>query len=465
MGTQVNEMRLWAEHEFGCAVLGDQRRTRRLVDVACSIGHNPQGVLAPSFSNYAETKAAYRLFDSDAVEFSAVGANHWSNTEQRCRQPGEYLLIEDTSELDFTSHEAAQGLGHIGDTRGRGVLLHSTLALRIEDWTVHGETEVSVQGLLGQVCWTRQDAPRKSHESRTQRMKRARESDRWGKLFEKLPPPSPKTEWTYMADREGDIYETLLRCRGKEMGFIVRACQSRALECDSRDVFEVVSVAPLLGKLQVQLRARPGQPARTARVSLRATAVTLRPPYRYGTELHSISVNVVEAREEQAPPGIEPIHWVLLSSWPVETLAQVIRVVKTYGKRWLVEEFHKALKSGAHVEEIQLATLDRIEPLVALLSIVAIRLLSAKVMSSEKKETPLGPDDADPVMLKVLEAKLGKPVKHWTHGALLIAIARMGGFISYNKTPGWKTIWRGWQFLSTLMQGYELAQGHKKCVQ
>lgn len=465
MGAQVNEMRSWAECEFGSAVLGDRRRTRRLVDVACSIGHDPQGVLAPSFSNYAETKAAYRLFDADAVDFSAVGAGHWSNTERRCRQPGEYLLIEDTTELDFTSHEAAQGLGHIGNARGRGLLLHSTLALRIEDWKENGETEVSVQGLLGQTCWTRQDPPRRSHETRAQRMKRPRESDRWGRLFEKLPAPPAQSAWTFLADREADIYETLMRCRAKGMGFIVRACRPRALEFDTRDAFEAVRAAPLQGQIEIPLRARPGQPARIARVSLRATSIILRPPFRPGSQLPSISVNVVEAREEQGPPGIEPIHWVLLTSWPVETFAEIIRVVKTYGKRWLAEEFHKALKSGTHVEEIQLSTLQRIEPLIALLSVIAIRLLSAKLMSTEKKETPLGPDDADPVTLKVLEAKLGKPGEGWTHGTMLMAIARMGGFIPYNKTPGWKTIWRGWQYLSVLVQGYELAQGHKKCVQ
>jgi hypothetical protein len=36
--------------------------------------------------------------------------------------------VQDGSQLDFTMHDV-EGLGRIGNERGRGILMHSTLAL------------------------------------------------------------------------------------------------------------------------------------------------------------------------------------------------------------------------------------------------------------------------------------------------------------------------------------------------
>lgn len=464
MGAGIHELRAWAEREFGAAPLGDARRTRRLLDVACAIGHHPQGVLASSFSTYADVKAAYRLFDAAPVSFAAVGATHWQNTARRCRAPGAYLLPEDTTTLDFTSHAAAEGLGPVGDTHGRGLLLHSTLALRIEAWTPDGKPEVSVQGLLHQQCWARQDPPLKRRETRAQRAQRPRESARWASAYSGREALPPGVSWTLLADREGDVYETLLRSLDFQADFIVRAYQARSVEGVDGGLFEAVAQAPIQGGLDVALRARPGQAARTARMVLRAAAVTLRPPYRPGRRLEALRVNVVEAFEASPPKGVAGLRWVLLTSWPVDDFERTMRVVHAYTRRWLVEEFHKALKSGAHVEKIQLQERERIEPLVALLSVVAVRLLSAKTMSEAQREELLRPEDADPAMLAILEHQGGKPAAGWTYGALILAIASLGGFIPHNKKPGWQVLWRGWSRLLPLMQGYELALALKKCV-
>src|SRR3954451_16211079 len=87
---------------------------------------------------------------------------------------------------------------------------------------------------------------------------------------------------------------------------------------------------------------------RTARLEVRSATVRLRGPPRPGGRLADLTINVVEAREGgAAPPGAQkPLCWVLLTALPVATLGQCLRVVRVYRLRWLIEEFHKALKTG-----------------------------------------------------------------------------------------------------------------------
>src|ERR1700758_4842999 len=101
----------WAQHEFGFAQLGDQRRNKRLVNVATRLAVNPGGTLPQAFPKWAELKGAYRLFDQPQATHPNILAPHLENTLERCRQPGEYLIIEDTTLLDYSGSAAALELG------------------------------------------------------------------------------------------------------------------------------------------------------------------------------------------------------------------------------------------------------------------------------------------------------------------------------------------------------------------
>jgi len=52
---------------------------------------------------------------------------------------------------------------------------------------------------------------------------------------------------------------------------------------------------------------------------------------------------VWEGTGPAAAPGLE---WRLLSDQPVTDLAQALNCVRQYTRRWLMEDFHKALKTG-----------------------------------------------------------------------------------------------------------------------
>ena len=194
----------WAESEFALAQLGDQRRTQRLVKIGTQLVQCPGGTLPQAFPGWSELKAAYRFFNQPKVTFEQIQQPHWRRTRAACQAPGEYLLIEDTSELDYTDHPATEEMGVIGDGRGQGLLLHTTLAVRIEGWDLEERPQGIVLGVLAQQCWSRWGRPQRSQETRRQLMSRVRESQRWAAVLEEGGPPAGST-WIYLADREADF--------------------------------------------------------------------------------------------------------------------------------------------------------------------------------------------------------------------------------------------------------------------
>ncbi|MEP7359814.1 MAG: IS4 family transposase, partial [Anaerolineales bacterium] len=274
--------------------------------------------------------------------------------------------------------------------------------------------------------------------------------------------PPAGAQWIYVADREADFYEPLQICREQGMDFVIRARTDRRLADEGGHLHQTLGQAPLLQETKVELGARPGQAARTARVQLRSVRVDLDGPWRPGGWQDPLrEVGVVEVREVGAPAGVEPLHWILLTSLPGQTVAQVERVVGRYHARWWIEEYHKALKSGAGVEQSQLAEAGRLQALVAVLAVVAVRLLSTKLLARSRPDTFEAAESFGPEMLTLLEQKIGPPVGGWTNAKLMVSVARLGGFIGRRSDgmPGWQTIWRGWQRLIWMLEGATLTRG------
>lgn len=481
MHTTLMEPKDWAMMEFGGADLGDLRRTRRLMRVAQCLCQQSHGTLPPSFDDWSQLKAAYRLLEEPDVHYEDILAPHMRRVQEECRRPGEYLLVEDTTELDFTSHEAARDLGRIGDDQGRGLLLHSTLAMRIEHWTQWQEPVVTVLGLAAQKCWARtMPTIGRGREKKRDRLKRQRESQRWAAAVEQIGLPPKAVRWTYVADRESDIYEAFIRCRQQQWDFIIRASQPRAQSQEDGSVFDAVAAAQVLGRFTMELRSRPqrrirpngkGQrskvrlahQARSVELEVRACSVELRGPWRPEGWLGPCQVSVVEAKEVNPAQGDEPIHWVLLTSWPCQSLEQALRAVKAYSRRWLIEEYHKCLKTGTRIQDSQLSTARSIEALLGILAVAAVRLLNRKLLATAAPQEPVAAGEVGQEVLAILEAHYGLPSGGWTNKSLLTAVAKLGGFPARkgDGSPGWLTLWRGWNLLMPMVRGFELGRGQR----
>lgn len=453
----------WAQIQFGSAQLGDRRRTQRLITMASRLAENPTGTLPQAFPSWKELKAAYRLLDH--VEFGPeeIQAPHRQASLQICREPGEYLLIEDTTTLDFSSHPRTEQLGFIGNGRGRGLLLHSTLAVRVEGWKSDEEPEGVAVGLLGQTGWIRTQQGLR-YQNWRHRLSRRRESERWARVLDQLGCPPSGCRWIYVADRESDFHEPLQRCLRHGEDFIIRGYQDHKVVGEDPSLFVALEKAAVLGVSRLSLRGRNGEPARQVSVSLRACRVKLKPPGRLEGLQEEVELNVVEAREQSPSPGAEPLHWILLTSLPCRSLAALKRIVARYAMRWWIEQYHKALKSGAGIQESQLEKGFRIENLLAVLAVVAVRLVNTQWLARNRPDEPVEPESFGATALQILGALYQTPEGGWTNRSVLIAVAKMGGFLA-RKTdglPGWQTIWRGWSQLTFMSRGAEILNEKQK---
>ncbi len=212
------------------------------------------------------------------------------------------IYYEDTTALDYSSHRRAKQLGFIGNGRGRGIWLHSTLGVRMEGWGSDQEPEGIALGLVDQKSWIRTQKGLR-HQNWRQRMAHRRESDRWAKVLDEMGRPPPGCRWIYEADREGDFYEPIDRCRRNGIDFIIRGFRDHKLAQGDKHLFEALDKAPVQGESRVQLRSRNGEAARQATVSLRSCRVSLKGPWRPQGKQEDVEVNVVEVREVAPPPG------------------------------------------------------------------------------------------------------------------------------------------------------------------
>jgi Transposase DNA-binding/Transposase DDE domain len=446
----------WAQTEFALAQLGDQRRTQRLVKIATRLAQSPGGTLPQAMPCWQELKAAYRFFSQPRNSYEQILRPHWERTHRACLEPGEYLLIEDTTHLDYSAHPATEDLG-INGRCGRGLSLHSTLAMKVMAWDLEQRPEAVVVGLLGQQCWAQ--AHRPAGETKVERLYRSnRVSKRWAEVLTTSSGPAQGSHWTYIADREADFYEPIQHCQQRGVDFVIRAFHDRRLADGTGHLRDSLSQAGVLGQMEIELRARPGTSARRARVQVSSAGIGLSGPWRPGGwQADLAGINVVEVQELEPPAELEPLHWILLTSLPCASLTEGRRIAGRYCARWHIEEYHKALKSGAGVEESQLEKAHRLETLIAVLALVAVRLLNTKLLARACPEQELEPDQIGAEGLRILENKFGKPKAGWTHATFWLAVARLGGFIGRKSDgmPGWQNIWRGWQRLMWMSAGLE----------
>ncbi len=368
-------------------------------------------------------------------------------------------MLGDTTELDFGIQREIPDLGPTGNGGGWGFLLHSALLVAAE-----GE---EIFGLAGQTIHYRQ--PRPKQENATQRLGRDRESKVWGEVIDAVGRPAEEVELVHVLDRGADNFEVYCHCLEQQADWVVRVAQTKrnilTPDDERMPLKSYLVTLPLSGTYELSLRARPGQAARTAKLQVRRGALRLplpahRSPYVKRINPGPIEMHVVAVREVDAPAGVEPIEWILLTSLVVEDFEDAWVVIGYYEKRWLIEEWHKALKTGCRVTERQLKTKPRLEAMVGLLSVVSVRLLQLKSAARAEPNRPAR-QMIPPRWITLLQAarKTLKQVKSWTVGEFYRELAKLGGFIGRKSDgePGWITIWRGWQKLHLMVRGAELA--------
>src|SRR5229473_2700422 len=274
--------------------------------------------------------------------------------------------------------------------------------------------------------------------------------------------PAPGSLWVHVGDPLADIFPFFQACQATQTHFLVRAGKSRRVEVCEDEISYALTQArafPSQASRLIEVPARHGRQARSTQLQLAFGQMTLLPPRNEPrASKEPLTVWVIRVWEENAPEGEEPLEWLLLTSVPTTTLEQAWERVDWYGYRWLVEDYHQCLKSGCHIEERQLQSVDGLIRLLGLLSPLAVRLLQVRASAREDPERPAH-QVIDPLMLAVLAQRCGQLPATMTLGTFWTEVARLGGYLarSHDGPPGWRTIWKGWLSLQTLLEGAHLA--------
>ena len=455
--------RSFGEIHFGGAELGNKARTRRLVKVADALVKHPGGTLPHKLNDPSALQAMYRLMQRKEVTHASVLAPHQAETLQRVAEhDGPLLAISDATELDYSGLHSLEKLGQIGNGHGRGYVCQNVLVVE--------PRQRAVVGLANQILHTRVGAP-KGETKAKRRQRQSRESRLWPNGTRSLP-NDPKL--IVVCDRGGDTFEELEHEARSGRRFVIRSASDRKVlaghagEAEKQDLYAFASQAKAAGSYKVEVAGTAGREARTATVQFSFVAVRLVPPRQPRGE-HSqepLAVWAVRVWESDPPRGVEPLEWFLLSNLPVERAADARQVIDYYECRWVVEEYHKALKTGCDIENMQFTHQSRLEPMIALLSVVALTLLNLRDAGRrpDAATTPATAVVAEQYVTVLSTWRHGESRPDWSVHEFFLALARLGGHQNRrrDKRPGWLVLWRGWTSLQLLMTGAQLERTRKK---
>lgn len=445
-----------AAAEFEGLDLGDARREARARRVIDALEQDPAASFPSTMQSVAEREAFYRFINNDEVTLPALIGPHSAQTVARMLGCMERPIVAvDKTKFMFTGEGEREGLQRVSHNKqslevlvalavGTSRQTHGVLAAQ----DLEGAGKVRPEqwdGFIDEAC---------------------REAEAAG-----LQP-------ILVMDREADIYELFHLLVQRNRDFVIRVSWDRiaselGVEADEK-MRAIVGRAGVLLTRTVQLSRRadgarntnnkrnhPARSARDAKLAVRAASMSIaRPTTKKLKNLPArLTLQVVLVSEVNPPANTQPVEWLLITSLPINDTTSVEAIVDTYRRRWPVEEFFKALKSGCSFESRQLESRHALLNALGLMIPIAWRLLELRTLAEDAPSAPatiiLEPDE-----IHVL-TKLAKGVKLSempTVNEAMLAIAALGGHIPQNGRPGWQVLHRGFDKLRTRVDGYRLAK-------
>lgn len=446
----------WVSEELRELALGDLRLDLRLMDMIQRLAEQCERSVPEAFGSWAEVKGAYRLWENPRVAWQAILAPHRDQVVRRAAEHPVVLVLQDTTEINLTSHPKTSGLGYLGASYCRGMLLHTCLAV-----TPGG----LVLGVLDQQLWTRPPSTLGKSKQRHQLPTAAKESQRWltgmGVCSTTL---AAHPQVVVVGDRESDFYDYFAAPRPAHVELLVRVGhESRKVEHLDTTIKQAVTAAPIQGELLINVPHSGSRKARQAQLSVRFLSLPCPPPHprSRNPNLPRVPLQWILVEESSPPSGQKPIRWLLATTLPVETLEDALRCVEYYARRWLIERFHFTLKSGCQVEARQLETRENVERMLATMSIVAWRLMWLVSASREQPDKPCTVILCEPewhTLYTFTHRKNPRPLPATppTLREAVRMIAALGGFLGRkgDGEPGLKAVWTGLARLSDMTTGW-----------
>ena len=391
----------WADHEFGGARLGDQRRSARLVASARTLASMPgRAFCGVAQGDVAAVKGYYRLIDTpddSALTMEAILAPHRRRTLQRMKAQSTVLCIQDGTDVNYAGLAQCAGLGVIGTNQtgahSPGLHLHSTLVVRTDGLPL---------GILGAHCSA--PTPKPMHDDRPAHAIPIEEKKTFSWITGlrecmAVAADLPETRQICVMDREADFFELFDEPRhSRRVDLLVRAKHDRGTT-DDRTLFESVSQSPVQSQLRIHVprhsarpkkskqSARDGHEQRTAQVAVRYRQIEIRPPSHH-TGKPPLTLWVVHVRETAPPAETTPIEWYLLTTLEITAVEHAHECLRWYGLRWRIEDWHRVLKSGCGIEQLQHKTAARLKRAIGINLVIAWRIMLMTLLGRACPQLP-----------------------------------------------------------------------------
>jgi hypothetical protein len=449
----------WVRAQWGNASFGDARRNARAQKLALSILNKPDASLPYQAESWGELKAGYRLLNSNKVTFETVQKGHWANVRQMAKKSKKTVLyIQDKSDIDFSSKKATKGLGPIGNHKGQGIILQSVLAVEFD------KIPITVIGLAYQKAWIRPEQSYRKKETRSDLYKRPTEADYWIETLKLIgDPDGTEAQFVTIGDRENDNFKFFSYCGKSGWNFLVRANNNRKVFTETSEEKTLADWARSLPEQttkEIELRARPGKPARQALLSIAWGTIFIKTPKNgvRKSEREVLKVSCIRVWEQAS----DELEWLLITNLESSNKEEALEKVGWYEARWLIEEYHKCLKTGCAIEKRQLQTSEGLLAILGFLGIIATRLLAIKFFAKQnpqkqaKKYFP-------PLGIQLLCTRYKLSPDKMTCQQYWHSIARLGGFIGRKSdgNPGWQTLWKGWTRFLDMIHTLEAFTNYK----
>ena len=470
----------WAKTEFENVDIGDKRLNKRLVKIVDHFISSAESPINQACGSWSETKAAYRFFQNDSIDYKDIVNHHAQITKRRFDNENVILAIQDTTYFNYTDHPKTTGLGILSRFTGKykkdiitsGLYMHTTMAVNSDGLPL---------GLLNLKITAREALSKEKIEIKKRSHNIAlpieeKESIRWldsmrasAALFS-----HQDKKVVTVADREADIYDLFLLAEKLDTHYLIRASHDRkinksAIHSDTSGemLWDFMSKQDIVGKIQVDVPEKEGQPKRRAACSIKFGKIKLLPPRSFkGPKLTHAELTVysIQVIEDNPPKGVGKIDWVLHTNIPIHNYKDAMEKIKWYCLRWRVEIYFKVIKSGFHVERCRLETADRLIRYLAVVSIVAWRVFWLTLVSRSSPDGPASEflsKNEWKILFVTFNPRRKIPKKSPSLKKVTTWIAQLGGFLARkgDGSPGITHIWRGLKKLADMMIGAQL-YGH-----
>lgn len=433
-----------SKEEWSTVDLGDQRLTDRAVKIGAKFLQNPFVSPPKMLKSPKDLKAFYRFMDSDKVSHTTLIHPHTEKAKKVISQQSVILSIQDSTTLTFKRNYEIEGLYDVGNIPG--LVIHNTISV-----IPHNNYGI-ISGLLHQII-----------NRRIPKEKRAKgntEIKLWTESIKAVGNPSEKTTIIDVMDRGADAAEVMNCSLENQHEFILRAKYDRYVKDDEHKyLFEYAKSLQVMGQKTLKVQASNGRKKRKAKLNIAYSKITLKSP-KNQQQFSPVNCNIIHVYEKDTPDSQEPLEWFLLTSLEVNTFEDAKKVIRYYTYRWIIEEFHKCLKTGFRIEQTQMKELQRIESLLGMISVSSVKLLQMRDLAKRNpNEDALKYVSGEDIKIVRAYYKTNETTQ-MKIGTFLRYIAQMGGFLNRKSdgNPGWQSIWEGWKFFLTLKEGVKLSK-------